>query len=168
MIAKRPEYPPCPLVHASCLETGTILRYETRMVRFPRSLLRRSAALFAALAMLAVLGSATPASAQSQSPPDERPYDEQLLRLSEILGAIHYLRALCGAEEGQLWRNQMKEILRSEGTTAIRRAMLARSFNKGYRGYRRTYRSCNESARKAIERFMEEGESLTAVLVERN
>jgi uncharacterized protein (TIGR02301 family) len=136
------------------------------MMRFSRSLFRRSAALFAALALVAAFA-APPASAQPQSLLDERPYDEQLLRLSEILGAIHYLRALCGAEEGQLWRNQMKEILRSEGTTAIRRAMLARSFNKGYRGYRRTYRSCNDSARTAIERFMEEGDSLTALLIER-
>lgn len=140
------------------------MRYDGGMIGLSRIL--RRAALVPALALLAA-GAAGPAPAQPQSLPDERPYDEQLLRLSEILGAIHYLRELCGADEGQLWRNQMKEILRSEGSTAIRRAMLARSFNKGYRGYRRTYRSCNESARKAIERFMEEGESLASVLIER-
>ncbi len=28
---------------------------------------------------------------------DARPYDDKLMRLSEILGAVHYLRELCGA-----------------------------------------------------------------------
>lgn len=112
-----------------------------------------------------VLGTAQPL---AQASLDNRPYDPQLLRLSEVLGAIHYLRELCGAEEGQLWRQQMKEILRSEGTTAIRRAKLVKGFNKGYRGYRRTYRSCNKSAKVAIDRFMEEGSELTAVLVKQN
>jgi len=120
----------------------------------------------AILAMLALFASTTPALPQSSL--DDRPYDEQLVRLSEILGAIHYLRELCGADEGQLWRNRMKEILRSEGSTAIRRAKLVKSFNKGYRGYRRTYRDCNESARTAIDRFMEEATQLTAVLVKQN
>ncbi|GAB4225599.1 MAG: hypothetical protein Kow0032_01740 [Methyloligellaceae bacterium] len=99
---------------------------------------------------------------------DEKPYDPQLLRLVEILGAIHYLRELCGAGEGQLWREQMKVLLQNEGTTAIRRAKLVKTFNKGYRGYRRTYRSCNETALVAIERFMEEGSELSALIVKEN
>ena len=80
--------------------------------------------------------------ARSPPPPDDRPYDAKLLRLAEILGAVHYLRELCGAQEGQLWREQMKEIVKNEGSTAVRRAKLVNSFNDGYRGYRRTYRTC--------------------------
>jgi uncharacterized protein (TIGR02301 family) len=97
-------------------------------------------------------------------PPDDRPYDAKLLRLAEILGAVHYLRELCGAGEGQLWRVQMEEIVKYEGTTAVRRAKLVNSFNDGYRGYRRTYRSCTESASLAIARFTEEGAEIAAVL----
>ena len=37
----------------------------------------------------------------------EAPYDEKFLRLAEVLGAIHRLRNLCGAEEGNKWRDQM-------------------------------------------------------------
>lgn len=96
---------------------------------------------------------------------DDRPYDDKLLRLSEILGAIHYLRELCGAHEGQVWRNQMRDLIEAEGTTAIRRAKLVQGFNKGYRGYRRTYRSCTEPAKIAIDRFMEEGETLADLLI---
>ena len=100
--------------------------------------------------------------------PDDRPYDNKLLRLSEILGAIHYLRELCGANEGQLWREQMQSIVKSEGSTAIRRAKLVNEFNRGYRGYRRTYRSCTKSAKTAIERFLEEGEQISKAMLAEN
>src|SRR5680860_44476 len=99
-------------------------------------------------------------------PPDDRPYDNKMMRLAEILGAIHYLRELCGAEEGQLWRDQMKEILKNEGTTAARRAKLVNSFNDGYRGYRRTYRACTESATLASTRFSTEGATIAASLAQ--
>jgi uncharacterized protein (TIGR02301 family) len=105
-----------------------------------------------------------PRESTAPPPPDDRPYDGKLMRLAEILGAIHYLRELCGAQEGQLWRDQMKEILKNEGTTAVRRAKLVSSFNDGYRGYRRTYRSCTESATLATARFSTEGASIAASL----
>jgi uncharacterized protein (TIGR02301 family) len=97
-------------------------------------------------------------------PPDDRPYDDKLLRLAEILGALHYLRELCGADEGQLWRKQMEGLVQSEGTTAVRRARLVNSFNDGYRGFRRTYRNCNQSATIAIERFTDEGAKIALAL----
>jgi uncharacterized protein (TIGR02301 family) len=99
-------------------------------------------------------------------PPDDRPYDNKLMRLAEILGAIHYLRELCGAQEGQIWRDQMKEILRNEGTTAVRRAKLVNAFNDGYRGYRRTYRACTQSATLATTRFSNEGATIAASLAQ--
>lgn len=105
-----------------------------------------------------------PEEALAPPPPDDRPYDEKLMRLAEILGAMHYLRELCGASEGQLWRDQMSEILRNEGTTAVRRAKLVNQFNDGYRGYSRTYRTCTESATRATRRFSTEGAELATAL----
>ncbi|MHA1517991.1 MAG: TIGR02301 family protein [Alphaproteobacteria bacterium] len=99
-------------------------------------------------------------------PPDDRPYDNKLMKLAEILGAVHYLRELCGADEGQLWRDQMKAILKNEGTTAVRRAKLVKSFNDGYRGYRRTYRTCTQSATLATKRFSAEGAQIAASLAQ--
>lgn len=100
--------------------------------------------------------------------PEAKPYDVQIYRLSELLGAVHYLRELCGAEEAQTWRNQMRELVSAEGTTALRRARLVDSFNKGYRGYARTYRTCTKPALVAIERFMEQGASLAESLIQSN
>ena len=89
-----------------------------------------------------------------------RPYDERLLRLSEILGAVHYLRELCGANDGQAWRDRMRELMDAEGSSALRRAKLTRSFNNGYRSYSRTYNACTPSAQTAITRFLTEGSEI--------
>ena len=105
---------------------------------------------------LALVAAATGALAQS-SPSETKPYDDKLLRLCEILGAVHYLRELCGANDGQLWRDRMKELMDTEGSSALRRAKLTRSFNNGYRSYSRTYNSCSSSAQTAVNRFLAEG-----------
>ncbi len=110
---------------------------------------------------LLTLALALPAAAA----PDSKPYDDRLFRLSEILGAVHYLRELCGAEEGQQWRERMAELVQSEGSTALRKAKLTRSFNKGYQSYSRTYNTCSPSAQSAINRFLTEGAQLADGLV---
>ncbi len=129
--------------------------------------------LFSVLVFLlvAACSGASGAWAQSRKPaspgdPDARPYDVQIYRLSEILGAVHYLRALCGADEGQIWRKQMRDLVNAEGTNALRRAKLRDSFNKGYRGYARTYRTCTKPALVAISRFMEQGASIANSLAQ--
>lgn len=96
---------------------------------------------------------------------DVKPYDDRLLRLSEILGAIHYLRELCGANEGQYWRDRMRDLMDAEGSSALRRAKLTRAFNQGYRSYSRTYNTCSPSAQTAITRFLSEGSSLSEGLL---
>ena len=107
-----------------------------------------------------LLAGPLPAAAQS----DTKPYDEKLMRLSEILGAVHYLRELCGGSDGQVWRERMRELMDAEGSSALRRAKLTRSFNNGYRSYSRTYNSCTGSAQTAINRFLTEGAELADAL----
>ena len=112
-------------------------------------------------AVLLMAAATMPAAAQEAVAVQEaKPYDERLMRLSEILGAVHYLRELCGANDGQLWRNRMRELMDAEGSSALRRAKLTRSFNNGYRSYSRTYNSCTTSAQTAITRFLTEGAEL--------
>ena len=96
---------------------------------------------------------------------DNKPYDDRLFRLTEILGAVHYLRELCSANDGQLWRDRMKELMDAEGSSALRRARLTRSFNQGYRSYSRTYTTCTPSAQTAIGRFLTEGAQISDALV---
>lgn len=114
------------------------------------------------LALLTVSVGGEPVFAQAK---DTRPYDTQLFRLAEILGAVHYLRELCNAEEGQQWRDQMRGLLTAEGGTAVRRARLTRSFNSGYRSYSRTYVNCTPSAKSAISKFLTEGVEISEALI---
>lgn len=114
-------------------------------------------------ALVAVLIAST--TAVQAAPTDSKPYDDRLFRLSEILGAVHYLRELCGADEGQIWRDRMADLIKAEGYSALRRARLTRSFNKGYRSYSRTYNTCSPSAQSAINRFLSEGAQLADGLV---
>ena len=118
---------------------------------------------FSALTVFALLALAT--ALPVAAAPDSKPYDDRLFRLSEILGAVHYLRELCGAEEGQQWRERMAELVQSEGSTALRKAKLTRSFNKGYQSYSRTYNTCSPSAQSAINRFIAEGATIADTLV---
>ena len=103
-----------------------------------------------------------PGAARAQ---DTRPYDERLMRLAEILGTVHYLRELCGAQEGQVWRERMRELMDAEGSSALRKARLTRAFNGGYRSYSRTYSTCTPSAQIAVARFLAEGAEISEQLV---
>lgn len=107
--------------------------------------------LFAA-ATIALLLAVSPARAQSAAP-----FDGDLQRLAEILGALHYLRALCGSNEGQKWREQMEALVEAEAPAGERRQKMVASFNRGYRGFQQTYRSCTPAADIAIRRYLDEG-----------
>ena len=133
----------------------------TRLFRIPSF-------LFLFTTCLLVTGVPTVQAQYLGVPQEHKPYDAKLLRLCEILGAIHYLRELCGADEGQTWRKQMKSLIDVEGSTAKRRARLVKSFNHGYRGYRRTYRSCTKPAVLSINRFMNEGATLAKKIIQEN
>lgn len=85
------------------------------------------------------------------------PYEPQLLRLSEILGALSYLRDICTAHDGDAWRAKMAALLDAEAKTQTRRERLAGAFNRGFRGYEVIYRTCTPNADTVIARYLNEG-----------
>jgi uncharacterized protein (TIGR02301 family) len=70
---------------------------------------------------------------------------------------LHYLRNLCGAHEGQKWRDEMQALVDAETPSGERRQKMVASFNRGYQGFQQTYRTCTPSATIAIKRYLEEG-----------
>jgi len=94
-------------------------------------------------------------------------YESQMLRLAEVMGALHYLRALCGADEGQLWREEMEKLLEAENPTPPRRAQLTAHFNRGFRGYAEIYRECTQPASEAANQFLKQGMRLAAEIPNR-
>lgn len=107
-------------------------------------------ALLMPLLVLALAGA--PAHAQ---PP--APYDGNLQRLAEIMGALHYLRGLCGANDGQKWRTELQALIDAEAPTGERRTRMVASFNRGFRGFQQSYRTCTPAADIVIRRYLEEG-----------
>jgi uncharacterized protein (TIGR02301 family) len=116
--------------------------------------------LIAASIVLAVSGSARAEVAAA-------PFDGSLQRLAEILGALHYLRGICGANEGQKWRNEMQAIVDAEAPTGERRTRIIASFNRGYRGYQQSYRTCTPAADLVIRRYLEEGSKIAREMTAR-
>src|ERR1700754_3636158 len=74
------------------------------------------------------------------------PFDGDLQRLAEILGTLHYLRGICGSNEGAKWRNQMQALIDAETPTGDRRSRMIAGFNRGYNGFQQTYRTCTPAA----------------------
>ena len=120
------------------------------------------AAMLAGVAVFTILVGLPAADAQDSG---RRFYDDKLLRLSEILGAVHYLRALCATGEGQNWRDRMTALMDAEGTTAARRAMLTHNFNRGFRTYSRSYRGCTANAEATSKRLLSEATEITEQLL---
>ena len=114
------------------------------------------------LAWIALVAAGPPARAQGSAP-----YDRDLQRLAEILGALHYLRALCGANEGPKWRNEMQALADAETPSGERRDKLVAGFNRGYRGYQQTYRTCTPAAELVIRRYLEEGAKISREITAR-
>ena len=122
-------------------------------------------------------GSAAPKAATPQTkdaakePPriPETPpvYEGEMSRLAEILGALHYLRPLCGTKDGTRWRNEMSGMIEAEGPPPERRDRLISSFNRSYVAYEQTYRTCTPAADLAIRRFLDEGARLSREIATR-
>ena len=120
-----------------------------------------------AILVLLAVGLAQPARAQAPTEADP-PYMPQLTRLAEILGAVHFLQNLCGkSADRTVWRQDMAALLEAENPSPERRARLVAAFNRGYRGFAETYRSCTDSARVAIDRYRVEGSKIAREIVAR-
>jgi len=116
------------------------------------------------IVIIALTAAQSPARAVEGGP---APYDGDLQRLAEILGALHYLRRICGANEGQKWRNEMQALLDAETPSGDRRNRLQVRFNRGYRGFQQTYRICTPAADLVIRRYLDEGAKIAREITAR-
>jgi uncharacterized protein (TIGR02301 family) len=111
-------------------------------------------------ARLPAPGQVPPQASGPPTPPQQTqpaPYDRDLQRLSEILGALHFLRGMCGTNEGQKWRIEAQALIDAEAPVGDRHDQMVASFNRGYRGFEQSYRTCTPAAGIAIRRYLEEG-----------
>jgi uncharacterized protein (TIGR02301 family) len=114
---------------------------------------------------LVVLTFTVPKPVRAQS--TAAPFDGDLQRLAEILGTLHYLRGICGNNEGMKWRNEMQALVDAETPSGERRSRMIAGFNRGYHGFQQTYRSCTPAATLAIRRYLDEGSKISRDLTAR-
>ena len=117
------------------------------------------------LAALIIISACHLAPARAQDAP--APFDGDLQRLAEILGTLHYLRGVCGTNDGPKWRNEMQALIDAETPSGDRRARMIAGFNRGYNGFQQTYRTCTPAANVAIRRYIEEGSRISRDLTAR-
>lgn len=114
-------------------------------------------------------GQKTPGAAdpQNSGPPESPPppYEPQVLRLTEILGALAYLDDLCGSKAD--WRAKMQNFLEAEAKTEDRKERLAGTFNRSFHDYEQSYQACTPNAQIIIGRFLSEGDRLAHEVVNR-
>ncbi len=110
------------------------------------------------------LATAAPAIA---APAGDPPYDDQLMRLAAILGGLHHLRPLCGANEPQIWRDKMNALIAAEHPGPERKKRLIDEFNRSYRSLAEIYRDCTPAAEAIITRYLSEGASLSEDVLSR-
>ncbi|MFN3636523.1 MAG: TIGR02301 family protein [Rhizobium rhizophilum] len=96
------------------------------------------------------------------------PYDDRLARLSEIIGAVHYLRNLCTADGEPEWRQSLQSLLDAETKAEpTRRARLTAAYNRGYRSFASVYTSCTPAAVRAEQNYRNEGATLATEITAR-
>jgi uncharacterized protein (TIGR02301 family) len=102
-----------------------------------------------------------------EAEPPPPPYDPEILRLAEILGALTYLDILCASNPPGDWRAKMQALLEAEAKTEARKERLAGSYNRGFHDYERTYHLCTPNAQAIIGRFLAEGGKIAHEVVNR-
>jgi uncharacterized protein (TIGR02301 family) len=109
----------------------------------------------------------TPEVPAAPAEPAPTAYEPDMLRLAEVIGSLAFLRQLCGGAEAPAWRARMTELLDAEGTTPGRKERLAGAYNRGFRGFALTYRTCTAAAEEATARLSADGERLLRILAGR-
>ncbi|KSV63771.1 hypothetical protein D9M68_212180 [compost metagenome] len=110
----------------------------------------------------------TEAAAPAVAEEKPTPYDQRLIRLSEIIGSVHYLRNLCVKEPEDVWRRSMQELIDKETADEIkRRERMTAAFNRGYRTFASVYTTCTGPAIVAEQRYRAEGATLASEIVAR-
>ncbi len=102
---------------------------------------------------------AKPGASGGEAPPP--PYEGQLVRLSEVLGALAFLRDLCQEKDGGDWRDKMAALIEAEAPSGPRRDKYVAAFNRGFHGYELTYRACTQNAKDATARYLDEAAKIS-------
>jgi uncharacterized protein (TIGR02301 family) len=119
------------------------------------------------LALVQAAPAAKPAPTPSPTRVEPPPYQANLLRLAELMGALAYLRDLCHDGDGAQFRQRIAGLIEADPRPQDEKDQLAGAFNHGFDGYRLTYRVCTSNARTTIDAYLTESERLAKAVAAR-
>lgn len=119
-------------------------------------------ALVLALAQSAPAAKTAPKPTPSPTPTrsEAPPYEADLLRLSEMMGALAFLRDLCQDGDGAGFRARIAALIEADPRSQEEKDQIAGAFNRGFDGYRLTYRACTANARATIADYLTQSQKL--------
>ena len=85
--------------------------------------------------------------------------------LSNTLGQLHYLRALCFDEDDQQWRITASNMMKVEAPkNSAKRKRLIRAFNTGYYEQKERYEECSNTVSIDVAALAENGRRISTML----
>lgn len=117
--------------------------------------------------LLLVFASVLPFSQGVAQQSNVPPYQTELLRLSELVGSLHFLTLLCAKEDGDIWRERMQQLMEAEGKSELQRAKLTAYFNRGFDDLRAIHRKCSDSSRTIMTLYLDEADALIETITTR-
>jgi uncharacterized protein (TIGR02301 family) len=105
-----------------------------------------------------------PSAAPTLAPP---PYELEMLRLGEVMGALAVLRDVCGFGDGSDYRARYAALMEAEATDPARKAAWAGAFNNSFEEYRLIHGRCTPGDQAAIAAFLAEANKIAVTIADR-
>lgn len=89
-----------------------------------------------------------------------------LIALSSIMGAAHYLNVVCAGRNHQSWRDRMVELLEIESPAYSLRGRLIAAFNEGYQVEQHHFPDCSKQVKQQLQSVSKQGRILSDSLAD--
>jgi len=99
-------------------------------------------------------------STATQSLAVDPPYQQEMERLANIMGALYHLDELC-LNSTIDWRQEFADLMELDEVDEDRQERLTAAFNNGYLDFSRLHVRCTANAETVTRRFVVEGAEIT-------
>jgi uncharacterized protein (TIGR02301 family) len=107
---------------------------------------------------------ATQTARAADNPP---PFESDLMRFSEIVGAVAYLDLLCDPGVDGPWRAKMAALIAAQAMSEDERRRTVDRYNRGYRTFASIHRTCSDQTRSVLKQYLTEGAEIANRIDER-
>ncbi len=110
------------------------------------------------IALALIVALPVPADAQSTR------LERRLVKISEVMGALHYLRGACYRPERTQWRSEFDLLLKQYRPSTSLRNRMNDAFHGAYVYHQRNYAGCTQDTAYRASKMADDGERLARKL----